>query len=323
MMSKKLISIIVPVLNEEDAIPFFHKAVRDSLHFDNYDVEILFVNDGSSDKTQLILESISQSDPFVSYISFSRNFGKEAALFAGLEHVSGDAVIPVDVDLQEPIHVIYEMVAEWEKGADIVLAKRRTRSVDSFLKRKTAELFYKIHKKIAETPIDEDVGDFRLLTRKAVEAVKRMPERKLFMKGIFSWVGFKSVIVYYDRDARIAGNSKFNVWRLWNFALEGITSFSTWPLRVWTYIGTFVAFISFLFSVVIIIQKICSGNDVAGYPSLITSILFFGGVQLMCLGILGEYIGRIYMEVKQRPRYIIDSKKKCSFHDVSQDQSDE
>lgn len=297
------ISLIVPVYNEEDAIPLFYQAVRKGLA--NFKVEIVFVDDGSSDSTADILEALSISDPLVVPIHFTRNFGKEPALFAGLEHATGEAVIPIDVDLQDPIEVIPQLVDAWQNGADMVLAKRSDRSSDGRLKRKSAEWFYRLNNLISNPKIEENVGDFRLMSRSVVDSIKKMPEKNLFMKGILSWVGGAIEVVEYSRAERIAGRSKFNGWKLWNLALEGITSFSTVPLRIWTYIGLFVAGMSFIYGAWMIIDTIAFGNPVRGYPSLIVSILFLGGVQLIGIGVLGEYIGRIYIEVKNRPRYII------------------
>ncbi|STB09489.1 Bactoprenol glucosyl transferase homolog from prophage CPS-53 [Citrobacter freundii] len=252
-----------------------------------------------------MINALAISDKLVVPVSFTRNFGKEPAICAGLDYATGEAVIPIDVDLQDPIDVIPAMIEKWQSGADIVLAKRSDRSTDGKLKRKTAEWFYKLHNKISDPKIEENVGDFRLLSRHVVENIKLMPERNLFMKGILSWVGGRTDVVEYTRAGRIAGNSKFNGWKLWNLALEGITSFSTFPLRIWTYIGFFVAALSFLYGAWMIADKIFWGNPVAGYPSIIVSILFLGGVQLIGIGVLGEYIGRIYIESKQRPRYIV------------------
>lgn len=299
------ISLIVPVFNEEDTIPIFYKTVRGYEELKKYDVEIVFINDGSKDATESIINALALSDSLVVPVSFTRNFGKEAAIFAGLECSTGEAVIPIDVDLQDPIETIPLMINKWLSGADIVLAKRADRSTDGKLKRKTAEWFYKLHNKISDPKIEENVGDFRLMSRDVVENIKLMPERNLFMKGVLSWVGGRTDLVEYTRAGRIAGKSKFNGWKLWNLALEGITSFSTFPLRIWTYIGFFVATLSFLFGAWMIIDKIFWGNPVAGYPSIIVSILFLGGIQLIGIGVLGEYIGRIYIETKQRPRYIV------------------
>lgn len=299
------ISLIVPVFNEEDTIPIFYNTVRGHEELKKYDVEIVFINDGSKDATESIINALAVSDKLVVPISFTRNFGKEPAIFAGLERSSGEAVIPIDVDLQDPIEIIPLMVDKWLAGADIVLAKRADRSTDGKLKRKTAEWFYKLHNKISDPKIEENVGDFRLMSRDVVDNIKLMPERNLFMKGVLSWVGGSTDVVEFTRAGRIAGKSKFNGWKLWNLALEGITSFSTFPLRIWTYIGFFVAAVSFLFGAWMIIDKIFWGNPVAGYPSIIVSILFLGGIQLIGIGVLGEYIGRIYIETKQRPRYIV------------------
>ena len=299
------ISLVVPVFNEEDAIPIFYKNVREFEELKKHDVEIVFINDGSKDATESIINALAVSDKLVVPVSFTRNFGKEPAICAGLDYSTGEAVIPIDVDLQDPIDVIPVMIEKWQSGADIVLAKRSDRSTDGKLKRKTAEWFYKLHNKISDPKIEENVGDFRLLSRHVVENIKLMPERNLFMKGILSWVGGRTDVVEYTRAGRIAGNSKFNGWKLWNLALEGITSFSTFPLRIWTYIVFFVAALSFLYGAWMIADKIFWGNPVAGYPSIIVSILFLGGVQLIGIGVLGEYIGRIYIESKQRPRYIV------------------
>ncbi|WP_394662220.1 glycosyltransferase family 2 protein [uncultured Pantoea sp.] len=301
------ISLVVPVFNEEDAIPIFYQEVRRELTA--YEVEIVFINDGSKDATEGIINALSVSDPLVKALSFTRNFGKEPALFAGLEHATGDAVVPIDVDLQDPIDVIPQLIERWQAGADVVLAKRADRSTDGHLKRKTAEWFYRLHNKISSPTIEENVGDFRLMSRETVEHIKLLPERNLFMKGILSWVGGRVDVVEYTRAERVAGTSKFNGWKLWNLALEGITSFSTFPLRMWTYIGLFVAAASFLYGAWMIFDTLVFGNPVRGYPSILVSILFLGGVQLIGIGVLGEYIGRIYVETKQRPRFIIKGKK--------------
>ncbi|HBK3063921.1 glycosyltransferase family 2 protein [Citrobacter freundii] len=304
------ISLVVPVFNEEATIPIFYKTVREFEELNEYEVEIVFINDGSSDSTESIINALAVSDKLVVPLSFTRNFGKEPALFAGLDNATGEAVIPIDVDLQDPIDVIPRLIAKWRDGADMVLAKRTDRSTDGRLKRKSAEWFYKLHNKISNPKIEENVGDFRLMSREVVENIKLLPERNLFMKGVLSWVGGKTDVVEYARAERVAGDSKFNGWKLWNLALEGITSFSTFPLRMWTYIGLFVAGLSFGYGVWMIIDKIFFGNSVPGYPSILVSILFLGGVQLIGIGVLGEYIGRIYVEVKKRPRYIVKAKTK-------------
>lgn len=302
------ISLVVPVFNEEDTIPIFYKAVRSAEELAEHDVEIVFINDGSKDATESIINSIAISDKRVKAISFTRNFGKEPALFAGLENASGDAIIPIDVDLQDPINVIPKLIEKWISGADIVLAKRSDRSSDGRLKRKSAEMFYKLHNKISNPKIEENVGDFRLMSRVVVENIKLLQERNLFMKGVLSWVGGNIEIVEYSRAERVAGTSKFNGWKLWNLALEGITSFSTFPLRIWTYIGLLVAGVSFLYGTYMILDTLVWGNPVRGYPSIMVSVLFLGGIQLIGIGVLGEYIGRIYIETKNRPRFLIKRK---------------
>lgn len=300
------ISLVVPVFNEEDAIPIFYQSVRRELT--DYDVEIIFVNDGSKDGTENIINALASSDQLVKTISFTRNFGKEPALFAGLEHATGDAVIPIDVDLQDPIEIIPKLIEHWQSGADVVLAKRTDRSADGHLKRKTAEWFYRLHNKISSPKIEENVGDFRLMSRETVEHIKLLQERNLFMKGILSWVGGRVDVIEYSRAERVAGISKFNGWKLWNLALEGITSFSTFPLRIWSYIGLIVAGCSFFYGAYMLIDTMLFGNPVKGYTSIMVSMLFLGGVQLIGIGVLGEYIGRIYIETKGRPKYIINKK---------------
>lgn len=297
------ISLVVPVFNEEDTIAIFYRTVREQLS--QHEVEIVFINDGSSDNTESLINALAKSDSLVNALSFTRNFGKEPALFAGLEASTGDVVIPIDVDLQDPIDVIPRLIEKWQEGADVVLAKRADRSSDSHFKRKSAEWFYKLHNMISKPKIEENVGDFRLMSRAVVENIKSLPERNLFMKGVLSWVGGRTAVVEYTRDERVAGSTKFNGWKLWNLALEGITSFSTFPLRMWTYIGLFVAGLSFAYGVYMIVDTLIFGNPVHGYPSILVSILFLGGIQLIGIGVLGEYIGRIYIETKQRPRFII------------------
>ncbi|NHB58087.1 glycosyltransferase family 2 protein [Acinetobacter sp. 194] len=303
------ISLVVPVFNEEEVIPIFYAAIKEADFHKEYDVEIVFINDGSSDATEKVLRHYAEIDQTIKILSFTRNFGKEAALIAGIEHATGDAIIPIDVDLQDPVEIIPEMIAKWRNGADMVLAKRVDRSSDHFLKRKTAELFYKLHNKISNPKIEENVGDFRLISRQSVNNIKKMQENNLFMKGILSWVGGQVEIVEYKRAERVAGKTKFNGWKLWNFALEGITSFSTLPLRIWTYIGFMISILAFMYGSWMIIQTLLWGNAVRGYPSLLVSILFLGGIQLIGIGILGEYIGRICLEVKKRPRYLLKDEK--------------
>lgn len=306
------ISLVVPVYNEEEAIPIFYQAVRSYEKLKDYDVEIVFINDGSKDKTEPLIYSLAGKDSLVVPLSFTRNFGKEPALMAGLCHATGDVVIPIDVDLQDPIEVIPKLIAEWEKGADVVLAKRIDRSSDTYMKRESARLFYKFHNKISSLKIEENVGDFRLMDRDIVQQIIELPERNLFMKGILSWVGGTVAIVPYKRAERSAGQSKFNAWKLWNLAMEGITSFSSALLRMWAYIGMFIAAVAILYGLWMAIQKMLYGNPVPGYSSLIVSILFIGGIQLIGIGLLGEYIGRIYIETKRRPRYVLKTKRQLA-----------
>lgn len=314
-----LVSLIVPVLNEEDAIPYFYekvKSLRQEMSMDPLlgggTIEIVFVDDGSKDSTFDVIRLIGEKDPLVKLVSFTRNFGKEPALLAGLNYAEGDAVIPIDVDLQDPIELIPEMIRKFMNGADVVLAKRVDRHSDSFLKRKTAQWFYEIHNAISKPKLEENVGDFRLMSRGVVENVKLLQERNLFMKGLLSWVGGKKAeIVEYTRQSRVAGNSKFNFWKLWNLALDGLTGFSTVPLRVWSYFGGLVSLISFIYAIYLCLDKLIFGIDVPGYASIMVAILFFAGVQLVGIGVLGEYIGRIYIETKHRPRWIVQSTMNC------------
>ena len=272
----------------------------------NEPYEIVFINDGSKDNTLNVLLNAKQNFKNIRIINFSRNFGKEAALTAGLDKARGEAAIPIDVDLQDPPELIKDLVARWREGYDVVLAKRADRTSDSFAKRVSADLFYKLNGKISNVDIPNNVGDFRLMSKRVVEALKQLPENQRFMKGLFAWVGFKTVAIEYVREKREAGQSSFNGWKLWNFALDGITSFSTLPLRIWLYIGALVSFLSFLYGSFIILKTLIFGVDLPGYASLAVIMLFLGGIQLIGIGILGEYIGRIYSESKRRPSYIIE-----------------
>lgn len=300
------ISIVVPVFNEVEAIDLFLDQV--SVVFNpeaSVNLEILFVNDGSTDGTLALLLARQQKDARIKVVDLSRNFGKEAALTAGLHSATGDAVIPIDVDLQDPIEVIPEMIQKWHEGFDVVLARRSNRDADSWAKRASSNWFYRLHNKISDPKIPENVGDFRLMDRCVVEALKQLPESRRFMKGLFAWVGFKTAEVNYVRASRSAGQSKFNGWKLWNFALEGITSFSIDPLRVWTYIGSAVALCSFLLGLRILWQVLVFGVDAPGYASTFIAVTFLGGLQLIGIGILGEYVGRTYLESKRRPTYLV------------------
>lgn len=302
--AQTLISIVIPVLNEEESVDPFVDAVAPLLDATGASWELIFVDDGSTDQTINILLARRQRNPQIRIVKLSRNFGKEAALAAGLDHAAGDMVAVMDVDMQDPPELLTEMVARWREGYDVVYGRRVQRTNDSALKRMTARRFYKLFNQISDAPIPDNVGDFRLMDRSVVEALKRLPERVRFMKGLFSWVGFKSIAVDYERPARFAGQTKFRYWRLWNFALDGITSFSTVPLRIWTYVGSLIAAFAFIYGSFIILRTLILGVDVPGYASLLAVMLFIGGVQLIGLGILGEYLGRVFYEVKQRPVYL-------------------
>lgn len=306
MMERRKISIVVPFYNEADCVDAFYRAICPVLdQISELDFEVVCIDDGSRDDTLRTLISVSEKDPRFHVIELSRNFGKEAALTAGIDAATGDAVIPIDADLQDPPELIPEMIKEWLKGAEVVLARRIDRSSDSYLKRRTAEIFYHFHNRLSAIQIPENVGDFRLMDRIAVDALKRLPEQHRFMKGLFAWVGFKTVTLDYARNARVAGTAKFSGWKLWNFALEGITSFSAAPLKFWSYIGGLGALVTFIYAIFILSRTLIYGVDLPGYASLLLAILFFGSLQLISVGVLGEYIGRIYMETKQRPLYVI------------------
>ena len=305
-MNNPTISIIAPCYNEEETIEPFLRRIEEILTQINESYEIVFINDGSKDNTLNVLLNAKQNFKNIRIINFSRNFGKEAALTAGLDKARGEAAIPIDVDLQDPPELIKELVAKWREGYDVVLAKRADRTSDSFAKRVSADLFYKLNGKISNVDIPNNVGDFRLMSKRVVEALKQLPENQRFMKGLFAWVGFKTIAIEYVREKREAGQSSFNGWKLWNFALDGITSFSTLPLRIWLYIGALVSFLSFLYGSFIILKTLIFGVDLPGYASLAVIMLFLGGIQLIGIGILGEYIGRIYSESKRRPSYIIE-----------------
>jgi len=302
----RLVSIIIPFFNEAGTIAGLPAALWPKLEtIENIRWEIICTDDGSSDTTLQELIALSQRDPRFRILELSRHFGKEAALTAGLDAARGDAVIPMDADLQDPPELIAPMLAAWAAGAEVVLARRRDRSSDGVLKRKSASWFYQLHNRLAVIKIPENVGDFRLLDRVVVDALKQLPERQRFMKGLFAWVGFKTQIIDYVRPCRQAGRSKFSGLALWQLAMEGFTSFSTVPLKIWTYIGAFGALSTAAYAVYIILYELLHGSGVPGYASLLVAILFFGSVQLMSIGLLGEYIGRIYLETKQRPTYLI------------------
>jgi glycosyltransferase involved in cell wall biosynthesis len=306
-MIAPLVSVVVPVKNEEQAIVPFVERVSPILDgiCGEQGWEILFVDDGSTDQTLAAIFAANMRDPRVRALSLSRNFGKEAALSAGLDHAGGQAVIPMDVDLQDPPEVLPEMVAKWRDGYEMVFGVRRCRASDGWAKRVTAGLYYRAHNMVSQDKIPENAGDFRLLDRKVVEVIRKLPERNRFMKGLFAWAGFKQAAVEYDRVERETGTTKFNYWKLWTLALDGITSASTVPLRIWSYVGALVALFALGYAGFITAQTMIFGNAVPGYASIMVSVLFLGGVQLISLGVLGEYVGRILTETKQRPVYVV------------------
>lgn len=316
MTNNKKITIVVPVMNEQESVPLFLSEVRKAIKGLQEDFNFLFIDDGSTDDTVAVLQKEHDSDHTVNFIKLSRNFGKEAAMTAGLDHVTADAAIIMDVDLQDPPELIPEMIRLWSSGYDTVFGMRVSRLEDTKAKRFTAQMFYKLFNASSHINIPNDVGDFRLISRRVIDALKLLPERNRFMKGLFAWPGYSSVGVPYERPARTVGSTKFNFWKLWNFALDGITSFSTWPLRIWTYVGATVAAISLLYMVFIIMKTIIFGADWPGYASIMSAILFLGSLQLISIGILGEYIGRMYIETKKRPTYIIDSNSFSETRDV-------
>ena len=308
------LSIIVPCYNESEVVEnFFSAMVGNNGILNNLGLncELVFINDGSKDNTLELLKAqkeiySNKSNLDIKIVNLSRNFGKEAAMSAGFSVASGEAIVPMDADLQDPPELIAKFVELWRQGYDVVLAKRANRQDESALKRFCSSIFYKLNNKISEIEIPQNVGDFRLFTKKVLNAINSLPENQRFMKGIFAWVGFRSITIEYEEQERIAGSSKFNGWKLWNFALQGITGFGTLPLRIWTYIGFIVSFLAFIYASFLILRTLIMGIDLPGYASLVVIILFLGGLQLIGIGILGEYVGRIYMESKRRPPFIID-----------------
>ena len=303
----KTISILIPAYNEEAVLePLMIRLGNLANNTKGYNFEFLFVNDGSKDKTLDIIKGYAETDDRVSYLNLSRNFGKEIGMIAGLDHVTGDATFIIDADLQDPPELIPEMIKLWEEGYDDVYAKRRSREGETSLKKFTSKMYYKTLQGVTHIPIQEDTGDFRLLDRRVVEALKEFRESQRNTKAMFSWVGFHKKEILYDRDPRAAGETKWNYLKLVELAIDGITSFTTAPLRVATYAGLAVSAFAFLYLIVIVVRTLFFGTDLAGYPSMMAVILFLGGVQLLSLGIIGEYVGRIFNETKQRPLYLIE-----------------
>lgn len=302
----EVLSVVVPVFNEHQTLEEFHRRLVAALADVPYQIEILYVDDGSGDASLEILRSFRVQDSRITLIELSRNFGKEAAMTAGLDYAVGDAVIIIDADLQDPPEVIPDLIAPWAEGrADVVYAQRRSRAGETWFKRASAAAFYRLMERVGRAPMPRNVGDFRLLSREVVRDLKRLREQHRFMKGLFAWVGYRQVAVPYDRDPRFAGESKWNYLKLWAFSIEGITSFTTAPLKVATYVGLIVAVLALVFGVAIIYDTLAHGNPVPGYPSLMVVVLFLGGVQLTTIGILGEYVGRISDETKGRPLYLV------------------
>lgn len=299
------ISLVVPAYNEAAVLPEFLERAKAVLDATNRSWEIIFADDGSRDATADIIRTEHLRDPRIGLISLSRNFGKEIALTAGLDHSGGRAVIVIDADLQDPPELIPDMLAHWDEGYDVIYARRTMREGETPLKRMTAHLFYRVLNGLVDTPIPADVGDFRLMSRRAVDALLQMRERHRFMKGLFAWIGFRQTEILYARSPRAAGETKWNYWRLWNFSIEGITSFSIRPLQVAAYFGFLIATFATLYGVFVILRTLIVGANVPGYPSLLVVILFLGGVQLLTLGVIGEYIGRISNETKRRPLYFV------------------
>lgn len=301
-----LLTVVVPAYNEQEVLPEFHRRATAALAALGMRTEIIYVNDGSTDDTLRVMMNLRTQYPGTAVVDLSRNFGKEIALTAGLDHAGGDAVVVIDADLQDPPEVIPQLVAQWREGYDVVYAKRSAREGETLFKRATAHLFYRIIQRISRVRIPQDTGDFRLLSRRAVDSLKTLREQHRFMKGLFAWIGFPQIAVLYRRDPRFAGETKWNYWRLWNFALEGITSFTIAPLKIATYAGILVALAAFAFALVIIYRTIMFGDPARGYPSLMVVVLFLGGIQLITLGIIGEYLGRTFNETKRRPLYLLN-----------------
>ncbi len=304
---QQLISIIAPAFNEEEGLPEFINRLKAVMDGQNYPYEIVLVNDGSCDNTLHVMRTLKKDIPQITIVNLSRNFGKEIAMTAGFEYANGDATIVIDTDLQDPPELIPEMLKNWENGYDVVYAQRRSRTGESWFKKKTAKIFYSVSSRLGKTPIPPNVGDFRLMSRRVVNALLELTEQHRFMKGLFAWVGFPQTAIFYDRDPRFTGESKWNYWSLWNFALEGLTSFTIAPLVLSTYLGFSVAFLAFLYGVFIVFKALVFGEVVKGYPTIMVTILFLGGVQLIVLGVMGEYVGRTFNESKRRPLYFVES----------------
>jgi glycosyltransferase involved in cell wall biosynthesis len=301
------LSVVIPVYNEELGIAPLCERLTPILDRITPVWEVVFIDDGSSDETLAAVRARSAGEPRIGAVSFSRNFGKEIAMTAGLAHAAGDVVVIIDTDLQDPPELIPDMVAEWRNGYDVVYAQREVREGETWLKTATAGLFYSMVKRMGQTPIPENVGDFRLMSRRAVAALLQLPETHRFMKGLYAWVGFPQKAIRYTRHARYAGATKFNYWKLWNFAIEGITSFTIVPLKLATYVGTLVASLAFCYGLFIALRTLIVGDEVQGFTTIMVTMLGIGGVQLIVLGVIGEYLGRVFNETKRRPLYLVES----------------
>lgn len=304
-MDNATLGIVIAAYNEAEALPGMHARLTRVLDGLGMPAQVVYVDDGSRDATWAVLSGLAAADPRVRALRLSRNFGKELALTAGLDHVDADAVVVLDADGQDPPELLPEFIARWREGHDVVYGTRASREGESWFKKATAAAFYRVMNRLSNTSVPADTGDFRLMSRRVVEALRGLRERQRFMKGLFAWVGYPSSSILYQREARIAGRSKFNYWRLWNFALEGITGFSTAPLRVATYVGLGTALVAFAYGAWIIAKTLLWSDPVRGFPTIMAVMLFLGGVQLMALGIIGEYLGRLYLEAKQRPLYLV------------------
>jgi glycosyltransferase involved in cell wall biosynthesis len=303
---EELLSVVVPVYNEAESLTVFYKRLTAALDALDLPAEIIFVDDGSSDSSPNMLDDLCTGDSRVGVLRLSRNFGKEIAMTAGLDHARGDAVVVIDADLQDPPELISELETRWRQGYDVVYAQRGRRHGETWLKRATARAFYYLMSRLGEVRLPENAGDFRLLSRRAVNAVCSIQERHRFMKGVFTWIGFRQCAVVFDRDSRVSGQSKWNYRRLFIFALEGLTSFTIAPLRIATYVGLVTAGLAFFYGAFIVMSTLLYGRDLPGYPSLMVVMLMLGGLQLFAIGLIGEYVGRIFNETKNRPLYFID-----------------
>ena len=308
----KTISILIPCYNEQDSLPLLYKALAsvmgDERVIDKYAFEIMLVNDGSSDSTLAVMRQLHKEDKRVNYLDLSRNFGKENAMMAGLDHVSGDCCVIMDADLQHPPQVIFQMIEKWEEGYEDVYAKRNSRGKESWLRRRLSLRFYKVLNKMSKVEMLQNVGDFRLLDRRCVEALKSLRETERYTKGLFCWIGYKKADVSFDSADRQAGQSSWSMWKLFKFAVDGIVSFTTAPLHLATWLGIVISLFAFIYLIFVLVKTLLVGDPVAGFPTLLSVILFLGGVMLLCIGILGEYVARMFNETKRRPGYIVREK---------------